>query len=355
MKKSVLVGLSGGVDSAAVAKILLDQGYRVFGTYLALCPGADPERARLVAARLGIPFSVVDRRKAFEKKVIRPFVETYREGKTPNPCVECNRHVKIAYLLAEADRLGIPLVATGHYAEIKRTESGRMELYKGKDKNKDQSYFLWKLTQKQLSRILFPLGDREKKEIRLLGEPFVSEKEKESMEICFIPDGDAQGFVSANGGATEPGNFVDAQGNVLGRHKGISHYTIGQRRGLNIAMGQRVFVTALRPEKGEVVIGTEDELLITSLRVEQLHYISALRRDIPKTGVTFKGRNRGAGEPCKLTFDRSGVTVKFDNPLRRFAPGQSACFYEGGCLLFGGVICEEEKLLFSEQKDMCKA
>lgn len=340
MKKSVLVGLSGGVDSAAVAKILLDQGYRVYGAFLALCPGADSERARLVAARLEIPFSVVDRRKAFEKKVIRPFIETYREGKTPNPCVECNRYVKMAYLLKEADRLGIQLVATGHYAEIKRSESGRMELYKGKDENKDQSYFLWKLTQKQLARILFPLWDREKKEIRLLGEPYVSKKEKESMEICFIPDGDAQGFVSANGGATKPGNFVDTAGNVLGRHSGISHYTIGQRRGLNIAMGHRVFVKALCPETNEVVIGAAEELLVSSLRVEHLHYVSAPRGGIPKNGVTFKGRNRGMGEPCRLSFDRRGVTVTFEKPLRRFAPGQSACFYEGGRLLFGGTICD---------------
>ena len=254
--EKVLVGLSGGVDSTAVALLLQEEGYEVHGVYLSFCHGDGEERARYVADRLGIPLTVAKRERRFQNRVIEPFLSTYEKGLTPNPCVECNRCMKFACLLEEADRLGIEKVATGHYAAITKREDGRMELCRGKDRQKDQSYFLWKLTQKQLSRILFPLAKEEKEEIKLRARQFVSPEERESMEICFIPDGDTGAFLEKHCGG-EPGDFVDTKGAVLGRHKGLVHYTVGQRRGLGIAMGERCFVTALCPEQNRVILGKE--------------------------------------------------------------------------------------------------
>lgn len=342
MKKTVLVGLSGGVDSAAVAKILLEQGYRVSGAYLALCPWADPSAAAEVAKKLGIPFTVVDRRRRFQKKVTEPFAEAYGQGRTPNPCVECNRYVKLQALVEEADRLGIEKVATGHYAGVEQGSDGRWQLLAAADKNKDQSYFLWRLTQKQLSRLMFPLTGMEKSLVRSYGEGLVPPKEKESMEICFIPDGNTIRYVEEHGGKTPAGDFTDREGKVLGKHRGIHCYTVGQRRGLGISAKERLFVTELCGETGNVVLGTEADLMTDRIRVEGLHFVSAARGSIPREGVGMKGRNRGEPFPCRLRFDRKGVTVYPLSPVRRFSPGQSACFYQGERLLFGGVI-EPEK------------
>ena len=212
--------------------------------------------------------------------MIRPFATTYERGLTPNPCVECNRAMKFACLLEEADRLGIEKVATGHYARVQRRSDGRMELCRGKDRGKDQSYFLWKLTQKQLSRVLFPLAEAEKGDVKERAAAYVSPAEKESMEICFIPDSDTGGFLEKHCTA-ETGDFVDASGKVLGRHKGLIHYTVGQRRGLGIAMGERYFVLALRPEENQVVLGRQEELLITELSLEHLHFVSCGKKEVP--------------------------------------------------------------------------
>ena len=234
--EQVLVGLSGGVDSTAVALLLLEQGYRVHGVYLDFCEGDGEKRARFAAEKLGIPLTVARRRRRFYNRVVAPFASVYERGQTPNPCVECNRCMKFACLLEEADRLGIEKVATGHYAAVTKRPDGRMELRRGKDRNKDQSYFLWKLTQRQLSRILFPLAQAEKSDVKLRARFYVSPAERESMEICFIPDGDTGAFLERVC-TSAPGNFVDAEGGVLGRHRGLIHYTVGQRRGLGIAMG----------------------------------------------------------------------------------------------------------------------
>ncbi len=333
-----MVGLSGGVDSAAVAKLLLEEGYRVHGTYLQFCVDSDPEPARLVAEKLGIPFSVVNHVKAFEHQVMAPFVETYRRGRTPNPCVECNRKMKIASLLREADRLGIEAVATGHYARIEPGENDRYQLKMALDPKKDQSYFLWKLTQKQLSRLLFPLAGLEKQDVRVLASHLVPECTKESMEICFVPENDPQKFLAEKGGAMPEGDFVTSSGVVLGKHKGISFYTVGQRRGLGIALGERCFVTRISPENNQIQVGSEDELLISSVTVSHLHFVSCRKGDLPKEGIGIKGRNRSPILPCRLEFCKEGVVAYLEKPVRAFAPGQSACFYWGDTLLFGGEI-----------------
>ena len=338
--EKVLVGLSGGVDSAATALILKEKGYEVHGVYLSFCPEGDIEGARCVAEKLGIPFYVSKRERSFRKKVVEPFVAAFKSGITPNPCVECNRNMKFASLIAVADRLGIEKVATGHYARILQGENGRMTLCRGKDFAKDQSYFLWKLTQKQLSRILFPLAEEEKGDVRERARSLVSPEKKESMEICFITDGDTQKFVSENGGDTPSGDFVNREGKILGRHKGISHYTIGQRRGLGVAAGERIFVTEIQGEGNFGVLGKEDELLTKEHFVKDLHYVSRSKKEIPKEGISFQGRNHGKPILCKICFEKGGVHVFFKEPVRKFAPGQSACFYMGDELLFGGEIAK---------------
>ncbi len=336
--EKVLVGLSGGVDSTAVALLLQEKGYEVHGVYLSFCQSHGEERARYVAEKLGIPFTVAKRERRFYNRVIRPFTETYEKGLTPNPCVECNRCMKFACLLEEADKQGIDLVATGHYAAIERGEDGRMMLCRGKDRGKDQSYFLWKLTQKQLSRILFPLADAEKSDVKERAKAYVSPSEKESMEICFIPDGNTGAFLEKSCHGKE-GNFVDAQGNVLGRHKGLIHYTVGQRRGLGIAMGERFFVLSLCPERNEVVLGREAELYVEKIRLKDVRFVSCSKNKLPLEGLSFKGRNRGEPIPCKVTLNKDRAELSFFDPVRRFAPGQSGCVYFGDVLMFGGEIC----------------
>ncbi len=336
--EKVLVGLSGGVDSAATAKLLLDEGYEVWGTFLSFCPHSDPAAARYTAEKLGIPFTVVKREKRFEKEVIRPFLESYIAGETPNPCVECNRRMKFASLLAEADRLGIEKVATGHYVRTVENENGRIALLRGVDDSKDQSYFLWKLTQKQLSRILFPLGDKKKEEVIPFAAGLVTPEERESMEICFIPHDDTFRFVEENGGMGKKGDFVDGSGKILAPHRGIHRYTVGQRRGLGVAAGERLFVIQKDKESGNVTLGTAEELLSDEICITDLHYVSCGRKNLPKEGLTVKGRHRGKALSCRLQFETGGARVILAEKAARFASGQSACIYLGDRLLLGGVI-----------------
>ena len=237
--------------------------------------------------------------------------------------------------------MGIDSVATGHYASVRQKEDGSFGLYCGKDEKKDQSYFLWKLTQRQLSRLIFPLAGRKKEEILLLAEPYVSRSVKESMEICFIPQGDTQTFLEQRGGKTPEGDFVDCRGRVLGRHRGIFRYTVGQRRGLGVAMGERYFVTRLLPETGRVELGPEAELYTDRFPVEALRGLSGRLRDLPEE-LLFRGRHRGKRIPCRLVRSGRSGTVYLSEPIRRIAPGQSACFYLGEELVCGGVISEEK-------------
>lgn len=336
--EKVLVGLSGGVDSAAAAKILLDQGFEVWGAFLSFCPHSNPDAARYTAEKLGIPFTVVKREKRFEKEVIKPFLQSYMEGDTPNPCVECNRRMKFMSLLAEADRLGIEKVATGHYVKTARNENGRMSLIRGVDDRKDQSYFLWKLTQKQLSRLLFPLGDKKKEDVIPFASGLITPEERESMEICFIPDDDTFRFVEEHSGEGKKGNFVRINGTVIAPHRGIHRYTVGQRRGLGVAAGERIFVICKDKESGDITLGSAEELLCNEIRIRDLNYVSCGRKDLPKEGLTVKGRHRGKALSCRLRFEKGGARVILSERTSRFASGQSACIYHGDVLLMGGMI-----------------
>jgi len=338
VKEKILIGLSGGVDSAASARSLMEAGYEVTGCYLALCPASSEEGARRVAAELGIPLVVADRRKEFRRGVIAPFVRAWGEGRTPNPCVECNRKAKIRYLIREADRLGIRWVATGHYAHVERLSNGRLALVQGEDAEKDQSYFLWKLTQKQLSRLVFPLAREEKKRILAETEDLVPKSQKESMEICFVDSGDTARFVEERIRFPLKGEFRDSEGKVLGHHEGIHRYTVGQRRGLGISSSHRLYVTRILPEDRAVVLGPAEELACQSFSVGGIHWGGFTKKNLPSQGLTVRGRHRGKAYPCRLEWEDGILRVLLDEPVRRFAPGQSACFYYGRILAFGGVF-----------------
>ncbi len=352
-KKRVAVGMSGGVDSSAAACILLEQGYEVIGvtmdTWDCHPGGKEQERsgglpaedAKKVAAILGIPHYVADFRKEFEEHVVRYFVSEYLCGRTPNPCIACNRYVKWEALLKWAGRLGADYIATGHYARIDRLANGRFALRQSVTAAKDQTYALYSLTQEQLSRTLMPVGSYEKEEIRRIaleaGLPVAGKPD--SQEICFIPDQDYAGFIERYTGRKAPeGNFVDRSGQVLGTHRGMIHYTIGQRRGLNLPAGRRVFVTELRPETNEVVIGEGDDVFTDRLVFGRINCMGA--ENLAGVGtVTGKIRYGHKGAPCRIR-DLGGGQMEciFLEPVRAVTPGQAVVFYDGDTVLGGGTI-----------------
>ena len=283
MGKKVVVGMSGGVDSSVAAFLLKEQGYEVIGVTMQIwleeddqtveenggcCGLSAVEDARRVAGTLGIPYYVMNFRREFKEHVIDYFVQEYRNGRTPNPCIACNRFVKWEALLDRSLKIGADYIATGHYARVEQLPNGRFAIRNSVTAAKDQTYALYNLTQEQLSRTLMPVGDHTKEEIREIAERIglpVAQK-KDSMEICFIPDHDYAAFIEKTAKWVPPaGNFVDQDGTILGRHRGITHYTVGQRKGLNLSMGRPVFVTEIRPETNEVVIGDERQVFSDSL------------------------------------------------------------------------------------------
>jgi len=335
--EKVVLGLSGGVDSAVSASLLKEKGFEVYGVFLDIGLGS-PDDARAAAEKLGIGFEVVNIAGELDKYVCRPFAEGYLSGKTPTPCILCNPRVKFPALLAVADRIGAKFVATGHYARTGYDEkTGRTLLMKNPSAN-DQSYMLSGLTQDILSRVIFPLGGLAKTETRKIAQSLgltVASK-PDSMEICFIPDGDYAGYIERRFGAPPEGNFVDNEGRVLGRHRGIHRYTVGQRRGLGISAGERLYVSKIDKDRNEIVLSPVGSA-VKEIPVKDINWI-ALESPAEPFRAFVKVRHSRTEYPALITPSGRTAVVSFDTPQRHPAPGQAAVFYEGDIVLGGGEI-----------------
>ena len=347
MHSRVFAAMSGGVDSSVAAYLLLQEGYDVTGATMTLYrPGGetgdtrDVIDARAICARLGIPHKAYDMGGLFRRHVIEDFIKTYEEGGTPNPCITCNRTIKFGALWEAVKRDGAHAIATGHYARI-RQEGDRYLLCKAADESKDQSYFLWQLPRDLLPHILFPLGDMTKPEIRALAADrgFETAHKSDSQDICFVPDGDYASFMKEyTGKIPEEGDFVDTAGNVLGRHRGIIHYTIGQRKGLGIALGAPAFVCGKDPATNCVVLGKNEDLLTRQVHLTHVNLLSV--DDIPSPmAVTARIRSTHRGDSATMVMTgEHTATVTFDIPQRAACKGQSCVFYDGDVVVGGGII-----------------
>ena len=360
---TVIAAMSGGVDSAVAASLLLEQGYEVRGATLLLRPEGgkaaglegpscgkstscgsreDIEDALAVAARLGIPHDVFDFTGLFQQAVIDKFARVYAAGGTPNPCIDCNRHLKFGALLERAEALGADAVATGHYARVEEDPAtGRWLLKKALDPAKDQSYVLYALTQRQLAHVLFPLGCLCKTEVRAYAAAhgFDNARKPDSQDICFVPDGDYVRFLEEGMGLPNPpGDFLDMQGNPVGTHRGFLHYTIGQRKGLGLAFGEPRFVISKHAAAGTVTLGRQEDLFTRTLFAEDVNLISLPELTEP-VRVTAKTRYSQAAAPALLeSSGDSRIRLTFDSPQRAVTPGQAAVFYQGDVVVGGGTI-----------------
>jgi tRNA (5-methylaminomethyl-2-thiouridylate)-methyltransferase (EC 2.1.1.61) len=359
-KGNVLVAMSGGIDSTVAALMLHDEGYRVIGVTMKTWDYADSgggtskketgccnldsfNDARQAAVDHGFPHYVLDIREEFGDAVIENFVDEYLAGRTPNPCVMCNTHIKWNALLKKADLLDCEFIATGHYVNV-RKENNRYILSKGIDDIKDQSYVLWGLSQECLRRSIYPLGKYHKTQIRQMaheyGYPELAKK-SESYEICFVPDNDYRGFlkrrVKGLEAKVEGGHFVNTHGKIIGTHKGYPFYTIGQRKGLDIALGKPTYVTAIDPDTNTVVLGDEIDLEKNTMAVSKINWI---KYDTINNGMSAltKIRYKSQAAPSYLFNSADGIRVQFENPVKSIAPGQSAVFYDGNDVIGGGII-----------------
>jgi tRNA-specific 2-thiouridylase len=347
----ILVAMSGGVDSSVAAALLREAGHDLIGVTLHLwdaegeqkvgrcCAPEDRDDARLSCEHLGIPHYVLDEREAFRAHVVEPFLDEYQQGRTPSPCVHCNRTVKLVMLTELADRFGCTHIATGHYARIEGDAAGRAVLRRGLDTQKDQSYFLFGLPEATLERLIFPLGALEKGETRAHGRRLgIPNADKpDSQELCFVPDGDIAGFVHRARGDEPLGHVVDVEGKVLGEHRGISGFTVGQRRGLGLGGGAPTrYVLRIVPDTHDVVVGDADELLAMELSARSAHWLADIPRAPFRAAVRVRYRHPPAEALVSPTED--GFEVRFDAPQRAISPGQAAVVYRDDDVLGGGFI-----------------
>ena len=361
-KKRVVVAMSGGVDSSVAAALLKEQGYEVTGVTMNLfslppeycrsenlrscCGWKAVEDANRVANILGITHYVADLRKDFEEKVITDFCEQYAQGRTPNPCIRCNQHVKFKSLMDRAEKLGADFLATGHHARVEYdAQKKRYLLMKGKDREKDQSYFLYPLSQEQLSRTLFPVGNFTKKEVRemalRMGLPVA--QRIESQEICFIPDKVYASFLQERiPQAFQPGPIVDTKGRLIGQHKGVARYTIGQRRGMGIAASHPLYVIKIQHNENRIVVGPNEKLYHRNFLASKIHLVSSENITQP---LTVKAKIRYKHKEAKAIVkpvEKNRARVKFGKPQRAITPGQSVVFYDGDVVVGGGIIEETD-------------
>lgn len=354
-KKRALIAMSGGVDSSVAAKLMTDRGYECIGCTMRLyenedagidrestcCSLDDVEDARSVAFSLGMPFYVFNFKDEFKRKVIDKFVRCYECGVTPNPCIDCNRYLKFDALYARAQALNCDYIVTGHYARIEEKD-GVFYLKKGTDDAKDQSYVLYSLTQEQLGRTQFPLGDISKPETREIAEKngFINARKHDSQDICFVPDGDYARVIELHTGKkSEPGDFVDKDGKIYGRHEGIIHYTVGQHRGLGLHWHEKLYVCRIDAEKNNVVLGKYEELFSKELDATEFNWCSGKVPD-GEFRCKVKTRYRHREQPATvIPTGNDSVHIVFDEPQRAVTAGQAAVLYDGDVVLGGGTIC----------------
>ena len=355
-KEKVVIGMSGGVDSSVAAYLLKEQGYDVVGVTMQIwqdeeeklqeenggcCGLSAVDDARRVASALGIPYYVMNFKSEFKQNVIDYFIEEYFNGRTPNPCIACNRYVKWESLLKRSIEIGADYIATGHYAQVEQLPNGRYAIRHSVTKAKDQTYALYNLTQEQLKRTLMPVGAYTKDEIRELAEKLqlpVAHK-PDSQDICFVPDGDYGAFIQRESDVEiEEGNFVTPEGQILGKHKGIIHYTVGQRKGLGLSLGHPAFVLAIRPETKEVVIGTNEESLTYEVRANNLNFMSVenIEGEV-RAFAKIRYNHKGAWCTVKRTGPDEIICV-FDELQRAVTPGQALVLYDGDYVMGGGTI-----------------
>ncbi len=356
MNKRVVIGMSGGVDSSVAAAVLKEQGYEVVGVTMRLWDGENinetvaestccslsaVEDARRVADNLGIEYHVLDFRKEFSEYVIDYFTNEYINGRTPNPCIVCNKFLKFDAMAKEAQLLGADYIATGHYARVDFDEGTRRYLLKSADNAKDQTYALYSLTQEQLSKLLLPLGNfAGKEEVRSYADKIglITADKPDSQDICFIPDNDYAAFIKRRIGYLPPeGDYVDQSGNILGRHKGIVNYTVGQRKGLGIAFGKPMFVTRIDAENNQVILGEQGSEFSLSLYGKDPNFIpfDTIEEQVK---AMAKVRYSAKPAPCTISMEGDKVKVEFDTPQRAITPGQAVVFYDGDIVIGGATI-----------------